>query len=337
MVAVRSGEADRYVSRPPGNIVVYLLFGADAGLVAERARKIIARSVEDAKDPFQFLRLAGDELADDPLRLADEANTMPLFGGRRAIAISAQGKSLVAALEPVLAAPPPDCTIVIEAGALKRDSPLRRLCETRAAAAALECNSDTAKDLAELIDSELRGAKLEIEPEAKTLLVSLLGLDRLTTRSELDKLLLYAHGAGRVGVEHIAAIVADASSLVIDSAVNGAFEGDIAAVEATAERVFREGGNYNLLLGTALRHATALHRARLDAESGRAESGGYGGGYRRSAAFDRHLRAWTSDGLARSIGGLSQAIAKARREPMLANMIAVRALWSVAMAAKKAG
>lgn len=336
MVAVKPNDAERFLSRPSPNIAVYLVFGSDAGLVSERVQKLIAQSIDDPKDPFQFLRLNGDDLAADPLRLADEANTIPLFGSRRAIAINAQGRSFIAALEAVLAAPPRDCTIVIEAGALKRDAPLRRLCESSACAAALECTPDSAKDLAQLIDAELRTDGLEIEPEAKALLVSLLGQDRLTTRAELGKLLLYAHGAGTVTVKHIEAIVADASTLAIDAAIDGAFEGNFAAVEETAARVFSQGGDYNLLLGAALRHATALHRARLDAESGRQDNAGFGsGGFRRGAAFDRHLRAWTSERLARSIAGLSQAIAKARYEPALANMLAMRALWAVALAAKR--
>lgn len=335
MVAVRPGDTEQFLNRPPPNVFVYLVFGADAGLVSERARQIIARNIDDAKDPFQFLRLNGDDLAADPLRLADEAYTIPLFGGRRAIAINAQGKSFIAALEPVLAAPPRECTIVIEAGALKRDAPLRSLCESSPHAAALECAQDSAKDLAQLVDAELRAENLEIEPAAKELLVSLLGQDRLTSRSEIGKLLLYARGAGTVTVEHIAAIVADASSLAVDAAVNGAFEGDFVAVEETAGRVFSEGGDYNLLLGAALRYAMSLHRARLDAEGGRSETAGFGAGSRRGAAFDRHVRAWTSEKLARSIAGLSQAIAKSRHEPALSNLIAMRALWAVALAAKR--
>jgi DNA polymerase-3 subunit delta len=334
MVAVKSGEADRFISRSPPNIFVYLIFGSDAGLVSERAQKLIARSVDDIKDPFQFLRLSGDDLAADPLRLADEANTIPMFGGRRAIAIEAQGKSFVAALEPVLSKPPLDCTISIEAGALKRDAPLRKICESNARAAAIECYPDSAKDIANLIDADLRADNLSIDADAKSMLVSLLGEDRLTTRAEIAKLALYARGAGTVTTDHIAAIVADASSLALDAAIDGAFEGDMAAIEKTAERVFSEGGDYNALLGATLRHATALHRARLDAESGRS-AGGSGFGFRRSAAFDRHLRAWPSEKLARTIIALNEAIGKARRDPKLANQIALRALWSVGLSAKK--
>ena len=333
MVAVKSSEADRIIAKPPPNIFAYLIFGTDAGLVAERTRKIIVRSVDDTKDPFQFLRLNGDELASDPLRLADEANTIPMFGGRRAIAIDAQGKNFVAALEPLLAMPPLDCTIVIEAGALKRDAPLRRLCEGDPRAAAIECYPDSAKDVAQLIDTQLRADGLGIDAEAKALLVSLLGEDRLTTRSEIAKLALFARGAGTVTMDHVAAIVADASNVAIDAATDGAFDGDLQAVEKTAERVFSEGGDYNALLGAALRHATALHRARLDAESGRSGSGGFG--FRRNAAFDRHLRAWSSERLVRVINALNQAIGKARRDPRLADQIALRALWWIALQAKR--
>jgi DNA polymerase III subunit delta len=335
MVAVKNGEADRFIAKPAPNIFLYLVFGTDAGLIAERVQKIIAASIDDLKDPFQFLRIPGDELAADPLRLADEANTIPMFGGRRAIAIDAQGKSFVAALEPVLAKPPLDCTIVIEAGALKRDAPLRKLCESNPRAAALECYPDSAKDVAQLIDTELRADNLTIDADARTLLVSLLGEDRLTTRAEIAKLALYARGAGTVTIDHIAAIVAEASSLALDTAIDGAFEGDLRAVEKTAERVFSEGGDYNALLGAALRHATALHRARLDAESGRGPAGGGGFGFRRSPAFERHVRAWPSERLSRTIVALNQAIGKARRDPRLADQIALRALWSIALSAKK--
>ncbi|MGC1108365.1 MAG: hypothetical protein WA870_00680 [Methylovirgula sp.] len=49
------------------------------------------------------------------------------------------------------------------------------------------------------------------------------------------------------------------------------------------------------------------------------------------------MRAWTSERLARAITGLGQAIAKARREPALADMLALRALWAIALVAKKSG
>ena len=332
MVAIRSAEADRFINHPPVGVFLYLVFGSDAGLVAERIRTILVRAVDDPKDAFQLVRMSGDDVAADPLRLADEANAIPMFGGRKAIGVEATSRSLLPAIEPLLNAPLRDCVVVVEGGALKRDHLLRKLCEREKAAAAIECYPDSPRELAQLVDSELATHGLTIEPEAKELLLSLLGQDRLTTRSEVEKLATYAHGEGRVGVAHVEAIVADASALVLDHAIDGAFRGAFAAIETTTERLFQESADVNFLLASALRHATALHRAKIAADTG---SGGDGGFYgpRRTAA-EQQLKLWDAGRLAKAVTLLGEAVGRARREPRLAQPIAVRALWAVALAAR---
>ena len=332
MVAVRSSDADRFINHPPPGVFLYLVFGTDAGLVAERMRTILVRAVDDPKDAFQLVRLAGDDVASDPLRLADEANAVPMFGGRKAIGVESTGKSLIPALEPLFRAPPRDCVIALEGGALKRDHLLRKLCEKERAAAAIECFPDSARDISQLIDRELAGSSLTIEPDAKELLMSLLGQDRLTTRSELEKLATYAYGDGRVRIDHIEAIVADASAMVLEHAVDGAFNGALPAIETTTERLFAENGDVNQLLGAALRHATALHRARTAMQGG----GGAGEGFYgpRRAVAEQQLRCWDAERLARTVTLLGDAVGRARREPRLAQAIAVQALWAVALAAR---
>jgi DNA polymerase-3 subunit delta len=333
MVAVKSHEAERFLARPPPHIYLYLVFGPDAGLVTERARKIIFSAIEDPKDPFQLVRIGGDELANDPARLADEANTIPLFGGRRAILIEAQGKTFVAALEPVLGAPPPDCTIVIEAGTLKKDAPLRTLCERERNAAAIQCYPDSAHDIAQLIDGEVGAAGLSIAPDAKAFLISQLGQDRLSTRSELEKLALYAHGAGEITLDHVAAIVSDASNLIVNEAVGAAFDGDRAALDARLRHIFAGASDYHALLAAGLRHALELHRARRDPDDApgpREGSGFAGAGSKQKEVLERHLRAWTRPSLGRAIDTIAEAVASARREPKLGPSLAARALWRIA-------
>ena len=332
MVAVRSADADRFINHPPAGVFLYLVFGTDAGLVAERLRTVLARAVDDPKDAFQLVRLSGDEVASDPLKLADEANAVPMFGGgRKAIGIEATGKSLLPALEPLLRAPPRDCVIAVEAGALKRDHLLRKLCESQRAAAAIECHPDGPREMAQLIDGELAASGLSVEPDAKELLLTLLGQDRLTSRSELDKLATYAHGDGRVTIAHVEAIVADASALVLDHAIDGAFAGAFPAIEATTERAFGENGDVNQLLGAALRHATALHKARVTMDGGGGLDGFYGS---RRAAAEQQLRLWDATRLGKAVTALGDAVGRARREPRLAQAIAVRALWTVALGAR---
>ncbi len=69
----------------------------------ERAQALIRASVDDINDPFSLARLDGDELAGEPTRLVEEANTIPLFGGRRAVWVKVGSRNIVPAVEALLA------------------------------------------------------------------------------------------------------------------------------------------------------------------------------------------------------------------------------------------
>src|SRR5215472_18581714 len=193
MVALRTSDIESFVARPDPRRPVVLVFGPDAGLVRERVDALIKSAVDDPADPFALARLDGDALADEPTRLVEEAHTVPLFGGRRAVWVRAGGRNFVPAVEALIAAPPAsDCRIVIEAGDLKRNAPLRTICERAAKVAAIPCYADGERDLARLIDDEMRTAGLTIAADARTLLLSLIGGDRRASRNELRKLALFA-------------------------------------------------------------------------------------------------------------------------------------------------
>src|SRR5262249_49590476 len=125
MVALKQFEVDKFVARPDPARPVALVFGPDSGLVRERVDALVRACVDDPSDPFQLARLEGDDLAGEPARLIEEANTVPLFGGRRAVWVKAGGRNIAPAVEAVLASSPPSCRIVIEAGGGRSTAPLR--------------------------------------------------------------------------------------------------------------------------------------------------------------------------------------------------------------------
>ena len=98
MVALRGREIDAFLARPDPGRPIILLYGPDAGLVRERADALLASAVDDPSDPFSLVRLDGDELSAEPSRLVDEALTIPLFGGRRAIRIRAGSRSFASGI-----------------------------------------------------------------------------------------------------------------------------------------------------------------------------------------------------------------------------------------------
>jgi DNA polymerase-3 subunit delta len=268
MVALRAGEIEAFVANPDPARPVVLVFGPDAGLVSERATALIRAAVDDLNDPFALVRLDGEALSADPARLVDEANTIPLFAGRRAVWVKAGSRDFSAAVEALLAAPIRDCRIVIEAGDLRRGAPLRALCEGARQAVAIPCYPDTERDLGRLIDDEMRAAGISIAADARAALLPLLGGDRRASRNEVRKLALYARGRARVEVDDVAAVVADASALVLDNVVDATFAGRVADVEAGFFRARDAGIAPGRVVTAAISQVGQLHRALLSLEGG---------------------------------------------------------------------
>jgi DNA polymerase-3 subunit delta len=340
MVAVKAGDVDRTLRRPDPSRPVLLLYGPDAGLVAERARLAAERAVDDAADPFQLIRLEGDVLASDPGRLVDEASTIGMFGARRAIWVRPSTRNIAPAVEAVLQASLQDTTVVIEAGDLGKSAPLRTLCERSTKASALPCYADTDRDLGGVVDEALRDAGLAIGREARAALIASLGGDRLATRAEMSKLLLYAHGKREVTLDDIDAVISDVSSLALDGVIDAAFAGDHAGLDNALQRSLAEGMSASLLLGAALRHAFALLAARLEV------AGGKGIGevvavwrglhFRRKTVVEKQLGIWTVKALTGAIAALQAAVFDSRRAPDLGAALTGHALLDLARAARGA-
>lgn len=340
MVAINTREIDSYVAKPSPAHAIILVFGADVGLVRERADALIASAVDDINDPFSLVRLEGDDLAAEPSRLVDEAMTVPLFGGRRAIRVRAGGKNFSSGVNVLLQEPPKDCRIVIEAGELRKDSPLRAMCEKAKTAAVIACYADGVRDLSRLIDDELNASNLRLAQDARAALVELLGGDRLASRNEIRKLVLYAHGKSEVTLDDIAAVVTDASNLTLDPIIDNTFAGQPAEVEVAFAKAVAAGINPNAIMFAAQRQASQLHKARLTMDEGQPAD----------AAFERAIPRWhfarksqvlraltmlSSDKLAQHIVQLGEATLELRKRAALSETIAQRVLMAIAVNARR--
>jgi DNA polymerase-3 subunit delta len=341
MTALKAFEIDKFIARPDPKQPIALVYGPDAGLVRERVEALIKASVDDPADPFSLARIESEELAANPGKLADEANTVPLFGGRRAVLLRINSRhNVTPSVEAVIENPPRDCRVIIEAGDLKKNAPLRAVCEKTKTAVALPCYPDRAADLGRLIDDEMREAGLTIAPEARTALLELLGGDRLASRSEIRKLTLYAHGKERVELVDVSAVVSDASELGLDSVVDATFAGSMAEVEREYGKARADGVAAGQIVSRALWQVTLLHKMRLAIDNGdSAETAMMRGGppvhFSRTEKVGAALRNWSAPRLLRAMQQLADALLDTRKQPALADAIAQRALLSLALSARR--
>ena len=340
MTAIKAFDVDKFIARPDPGLPIVLVFGPDAGLVRERVDALVRASVDDPNDPFALARLEGEELAGNPARLVEEAHTVPLFGGRRAVLVKAGSRNIAAAVESMIAAPSNECRVIIEAGDLRKTAPLRALCEKAKVAAALPCYADGERDLARLIDEEMRAADLTIAPDARAALLSLLGGDRLASRNEIGKLTLYAKGAERIELADVMAVVADASALALDGVIDAAFAGKTGEVETEFSKARAGGSSPAAIVSAAVRQVANLHKMKLAVEAGDSvefvmKRGAPPVHFTREKPVGAALRVWSPTRLLRAMEQLAEASLDMRRNAPLAEAIAQRTLLSIAVNARR--
>lgn len=337
MVAIKAHEADRTLARLDPAWRLILIYGPDAGLVSERAGALARAHVDDPTDAFQLVRMDGDSLASDPMKLTDEANTIGLFGGRRAIRVSPTSKPLLAAVEPLLATPSQDALVIVEAGDLQRSNPLRTACERAKTALAVPCYGDAARDLGSIIDEMVRAAGKSIDRASRDHLAGLLGGDRQTSRREIEKLLLYVGEDAAIGEAHIDAIVGDTAQREQAMLVDAVFAGRLLAIDLAQAKLSSEGLDPGVMLGSVLRQALALLKARQAVDAGRGVRDVVATmrlPYPRIATTEAALNAWSTPKLTEAVTLLGNAILAARREAETGRAGATRALWTLARMAR---
>ncbi len=339
MTHLRDAEIDRFLAHPAADKAVVLFFGPDPGSVSERAAALTHRLIGD--DLLAVRRFDESDLAAEPGMLADEANGASLFSGRRVIRIRAAGnRSIATDLRPILEAPPENTWIVIEAGDLRKTAALRKLCEDDARAAAIGCYPDNDASLGQLIDTETAGAGLQIEPEARAVLVSLLGADRAASRSEIRKLCLYAQSGDRITIADVTASIGDGAAFATDDVVYAAAMGDHAALDRGFRRLLAAGTAASTIGTATERHFLLLHRLQSAIDHGTNLSAATQSLRppplpSRRVLIERQLQLWPLESLNNALQRLNQAMIDSRLHPAISGAVIARCLVALAALAKR--
>ncbi|MCX7281803.1 MAG: DNA polymerase III subunit delta [Alphaproteobacteria bacterium] len=336
---VKSHEADRYVASPPKGLTLALVYGPDAGLVQERAEKLLKSVVPDLTDAFNVADLSESTLLADPARLADEAAAISMMGGRRVVRVRGAGNDLAELLESFADDPRGDSLVVIEAGDLAKTSALRKIFDAHKTAAAVQCYPDSVRDLGDVVGDALRAEGLSIAPDALEDAVSRLGSDRGVTRREIEKLLLYMHGKKQVTLEDVRAVMGDEADARSESACDAAAGGDLIKLDLELERLWMSDVAPAQVLRSAMGHFQRLVQARESANRGEAIDNVIKRlrppvHFSRATAFKNQAQRWNTDKLGEALDMLLDAEAMTRTTGVPAEAVTGRVLMNIAAMAK---
>lgn len=339
---VSASKADGFIARPDPAVAVVLLYGPDAGLVRERAVRLVELIAVDPKDPFRVADLSGPELAKDPAKLADEAGALSMTGGKRAIRVRHATDGLAGVVKDLVGNPMPDASMVIlEAGDLPPRSPLRKLCESNAAAASVPCYLADAGVIADMARAMAGDAGLRIDDEALTYLAESLQGDRQLARRELDKLIAFAGDGPTISAVDARACVGDSAEQSVDDALMAVASGRVDEADRVLQKLWAEGVNSITVLRAAQRHFGRLHIARTAIESGASIDKAISTlrppvFFKMQTPMRQQLRIWSPSALAKALERLMETEAACKQTGAPAELLTGRALFGLAIQAARA-
>ncbi len=318
------------------------MHGTDVGQVAELAKTIATHLCAVSSPPGEILRLSDQDLSQTPGRLAMEARSLPMFGGRPVIMVRHAPQLTPAMFEDLLGGSPLAGFVIVEAGNLKRDAKIRQLFEKAKNAASLVCYGADERSLQQLIRDDVKAAGLTITAEAAERLAGLLGGDWAVSRSEIAKLTLFAADAegGEITVGHVDAIVGDSSAHAFETAITATLTGNAAEALAQIDGLAAAGTPASVILNVLLRHLQSLHTVAAAIQRGEAFESAVGHlrpppHFKAKDALRAQTAQWRASRVAAAIGETHEAVRQTRLKPALEHEITSELVIRLASEAQK--
>ena len=337
---VPARQVNILLEKPEPKLRAALMYGPDQGLVRERADRMSRAIVEDLTDPFRVSDLSAANIKDNPARLLDEAAALSMTSGARIVRVRGANEKQVPLFTALFETKQPLSLVIAEAGDLRPRSPLRILFEECDHAVAIGCYLDDASGIDNLIQDICQTHNLTITPDARRYLVNNLGSDRLVSRSELDKLVLYLGQSRQITEPDVSAVVGDNGEATMNGFALAVAEGDHRQVTRALARLALEGVTSVQALRGALHHLYRLHLIAIRVASGENVARAVSSlrppvHFTTRTAVQRQALAWSDIKLQRAMRILLDAEIDCKSRGNLSTVIANMAFLRVANAAQR--
>ncbi len=272
---IAARDIESFVRKPPAAALAVLVYGPDEGLVRERLDLLTKTVVEDIRDPFNVVELAGSALEESPARLLDEAQSISMLGanskdGRRVVRVrDATEKALAAVKNALESLKDGDNLVLLEAGNLPPRNQLRALFESAPNAAALPCYVDDARDIGRVIGDTFRAAGYTCSSDALAHIAAGVAGDRAVARAEAEKLITYMGPQNkRITLDDAVASTGNSAVMSLEDLARHVGAGDFSAADKILTHVFSEGVEPVRVLRALQSHFTRLHVTKARIEQG---------------------------------------------------------------------
>lgn len=349
MILKRRADLEKFLAGPGPAFRAAVIHGKDQGMVRERGKTLAAAVTETPEDPFNVALLSEGDILEDEGRLEAELMALSMTGGRRLVRLRLSGEKTSADRLAAAALAGhvdgrfnPEAFLIIEAGALGRDSILKKTAETSAACAEIPCYDDEPADLARLTREALARERLGLSADALDVFISRLPHERGVARQEIERLILFlGPGGDRVGtlgeLQDFFGVEPEAS---LNDAASDAFGGRAAAAHAGLRRAAQEGESGVAAVRALGSHLGRLRKALALQRGGaglQAAAKGVGVFWKNEREFIRQMQAWPAAELDRAQSDVLAADRACKQAGSPDRLLAERLAMSIALRARRLG
>lgn len=349
MILSKRPEVDRFLKSPDAGVRAAVIHGKDRSGVAERAEILCRTITPDLNDPFNVTLLTDSDIDGDEARLEEALTALSMIGGRRLVRVRLGAEK--ASVDKMLAAAlkvhadggfNPDAMLVVEAGALGRDSALRKASEASSGAVGIACYEDETGDVARMTREALAADKVGLTGDALDRFVAQLPRERGLMRQEIERLALYiGPGSGRtLDVEELETHLGVEPDASLQDAALQAFGGRPTPAQSGLRRAFAEGESAVMAVRQASLHLGKLRRINvLQSNGAGAKEAAKAAGvfWKQEAEMLRQARAWRLDALDAVQDSVNVADVASKSTGLPDQLIAERLLLEIAARARRLG
>lgn len=227
------------IARVAAEASIFYFCGPDEAGAADASSRLSAHMASQ-QGPFERIDLAGADLRRDPVRLADEARSVSLFGDKRQIHVRCTGDEIYEAVETLLGSPVKGWPVFILAASATDKSRIAKLLTDRPDALVTMFHPPDLRSVTEAVREMAGPAGLRLTDGLAERIALGAALDTRMARSEIEKLALFLDAspesprmADAAALDAIAAVSEDDGFMPL---VNTVLGGDTARLASELTR-----------------------------------------------------------------------------------------------------
>jgi DNA polymerase-3 subunit delta len=277
---IANNAIDSYINKiSDEKIAGAVLFGFDDSLISYRGDIIAKKIVNDLSDSFSVANISKEQIRADQATIIDEFSSFAMLGGRKLIMIrdvdSFTANLVALALNNLFSQSASllknnDNFILIIAGDLDKNSPLRKLSENTPHLAAIACYEDDDRTSRAFIQSKLLEFNLIYDQEIIDYLLEKFDHNRFIIISELEKISLFLgdQKSTKLTTEVIDQVALSSETISTSDLVNNFAAQNFKSSLISAEKLFKDGFEAITLIRFLTNYLQKLYICKINIKRG---------------------------------------------------------------------